>query len=342
MQGLAFEYVTQANLASRPEPSDPPFPALTLRHCWASTTLGRGQGALLGHLHRRLHAILMIDIMEHKSESTSSLLRFLRMVKVQHGVNVAIVHADDDTVLIEQATKTDLATVGIVFAPSTTYTNHQNGVVESSNRVCETGTRLITVGAPHIPRNIWPYASRYAIEIMNHCITTAISSGKTPRQLLLEYMNNPNPVPNLYALRKFGEPGWVHIPEQRRAQGDKFSPRATKQYFVGREGSQIYLMWDPDTKKVIRTSSVKWIATPLREITDVNNNLTPAPKGLRITIPSPSPSPEPTPPSPELSSLVPQAGGEDEASIMHELDVLQLPEAGQGHDFNGLVRKHLA
>jgi hypothetical protein len=59
--------------------------------------------------------------MEHKSDSTSSLLRFLRMVKVQHGVNVAIVHVDNDTVLINQATKTDLAMVGTVFEPSTTY-----------------------------------------------------------------------------------------------------------------------------------------------------------------------------------------------------------------------------
>jgi hypothetical protein len=95
-------------------------------------------------------------------------------------------------------------------------------------------------------------------------------------------------------------------------------------------------MWDPNIKKVTRTSSVKWIAAPLREITDVNNS-TPAPTGLRITIPTPSTSPEPTPPSPELSSLVPQARGEDEALIIHELDVLQLPKAGQGYDFNSLV-----
>jgi hypothetical protein len=52
---------------------------------------------------------------------------------------------------------------------------------------------------------------------MNHCPTTAIPSGKTPRQLLLEFMNILNPVLNLYALQKFGEPGWVYIPKQRRA-----------------------------------------------------------------------------------------------------------------------------
>jgi hypothetical protein len=139
------------------------------------------------------------------------------MVKVQHSVNVAIVHVDNDTVLINQATKTDLAMVSTVFEPSTTYTAHQNGVAESSNRVCEARTRLMTVGAPYIPKNMWPYASRYAIEIMNHCPTTAIPSGKTPRQLLLEFMNILNPVLNLYALQKFGEPGWVYIPKQRRA-----------------------------------------------------------------------------------------------------------------------------
>jgi hypothetical protein len=52
----------------------------------------------------------------------------------------------------------------------------------------------------------------------------------------------PNPVLNLYALRTYGEPGWVYIPEQRRVQSDKFSPRAYKAYFLGCEGSWIYLM----------------------------------------------------------------------------------------------------
>jgi hypothetical protein len=47
------------------------------------------------------------------------------------------------------------------------------------------------------------------------------------------------PVPKLHVLRKFGKPGWVHISEQRRVQGDKLSPRAMRKYFVGREGSWI-------------------------------------------------------------------------------------------------------
>jgi hypothetical protein len=93
------------------------------------------------------------------------------------------------------------------------------------------------VGAPYILHNKWPHVACYTIEIMNHCLATAIPNGKTPCQLLLEFMNIPNPIPNLYALHTFGEPGWVHIPEQHHTQGNKFSPPATKQYLVGCEAS---------------------------------------------------------------------------------------------------------
>jgi hypothetical protein len=174
---------------------------------------------------------------------------------------------------------------------------------------------------------------------MNHWPTTAIPDGKTPRQLLLKFMNTLNPIPNLYALRKFGEPGWVHISEQRRNQGDKFLPRATKQYFVGREGSRIYLMWNPDTNKVTRTSSVKWVNAPLRKITDQNNINKNAPgnTGLQIITPS-TPEPVAAPDSPELSSQVPLSRGEDETTIFQQLDVL-LPETGQGLD-NDLADYH--
>jgi hypothetical protein len=54
---------------------------------------------------------------------------------------------------------------------------------------------------------MWPYALRYAIKIINYCLTTAILSGKTLQQLLLEFINILNLVLNLYALRKFGELG---------------------------------------------------------------------------------------------------------------------------------------
>ena len=100
---------------------------------------------------------------------------------------------------------------------------------------------------------------------MNHTPTTSLPNGKTPKQLLLEHMKVVNTIPNLSTLRTFGEPGYVHTAEQRRHKGSKFEPRAEKHYFVGRQGSRIYLMWNPRTERVTRTSSVTWATHPLTE-----------------------------------------------------------------------------
>jgi hypothetical protein len=183
-----------------------------------------------------------IDTMKQKSGFTPSLLRFLCMVKVQYNINIAIVHVDNNTVLINKATCADLAQVGTVFKPSTVYTSHQNIVAESSNRIGEADTQLMMVGASHIPHNKWPHAAHYTIKIIKYCPTTAIPHSKTPRLLLLESVDISNPILNFYALCMFGELGWVHVSEQRRRQGNKFYSCATKQYFVGRKGSRIYLV----------------------------------------------------------------------------------------------------
>jgi hypothetical protein len=297
-----------------------------------------------------------IDIVESKSDCTTSLLRFLRMVKTQHGIDVEIVHLDNDNVLINTKTKNELAAKGTVFEASTPYTAHQNGVAESSNRIHKARVRLMQIGAPHVPKNLWPYTARYATELINHYPTTAVAGGKTPRQLLLEYMNTPNSVPNLYSLRKYGELGYVHIPEQCRVRGDKFLPRAIKAYFVGREGSRIYLMWDPAAQKVIRTSSVKFANAPLREITKypaqdpaTEDSFDSSELSLITPLSLPSSSPPPTlttttsllwspssiPLQLELGSQGPSSGGEDEDTLLQELDDIELPELGQGHHFNG-------
>ncbi|KAA8610832.1 hypothetical protein PtrV1_14039, partial [Pyrenophora tritici-repentis] len=124
---------------------------------------------------------------------------------------------------------------GIISEPSTRLTPHQNGVAEASNYVVE---------------SYWPYAAQYSIDVLNHSVSSAVLDSKTPRQLLFEHMKVANPVPNLCSFRTFGEAGYVHQPVQRRVQSAKFEPRSVKMYFVGREGSRIYLMWDPVTQSI--------------------------------------------------------------------------------------------
>jgi hypothetical protein len=170
---------------------------------------------------------------------------------------------------------------------------------------------------------------------MNHYPSTALPDGKTPRQLLLEFLKTPNPVPSVYGIRKFRQPRWVHIPKQRRITGDKFSPRARKAYMVGSDGSRIFYMWDPETNKVSRTSSVAWAKHGLIEAPSARTISAPPDTAFQITIPlstidsPPLQLPKHAPMQREL--LQPYLGGARVRASNEDY----IPELGQGHSFNG-------
>jgi hypothetical protein len=240
-------------------------------------------------------------------------------------VHVAIIHTDNDLVHINTNTTKKLANKGTRFEPSTPYAHHQNGVAETSNRLEVARVRAMNTAAPHLPQSLWPLAATYAVELLNHYPTTAVPDDKTPQQLLLEHTGAANPVSNLCTFRKFGEPGWVHIPKERRVQGEKFAPRATQVYFVGREGSRIYMMWEPIAKKIVRSSSVTFASC--EDLLDASIERATAlprpPQGLSPSSPaSPPPLPQRSPPRPSV---------EDAPE-----DDFELPEQGLGHHFDGL------
>jgi hypothetical protein len=265
-------------------------------------------------------------------------------VKTQYGVVIALIHTDNNLVLINKNTTEKLASKGTRFEPLTPYAHHQNGVAESSNRVTAARVRLIMNAAPHLPAKLWPYAAKYAVELLNHYPTTAVPDGKTPRQLLLEHMGAANPVPNLCSFRKFGEPGWVHIPKERRVQGNKFAPRATKMYFIGRESSRIYLMWNTETQKEVRTSSVTFASAPLLDASVEHATALPLPTSSAPIVPT-SPvtvahAPSPLQPTiddvPEDDDSLATPLDDDNPAMTLDDDDVTLPEQGLGHQFDGL------
>jgi len=194
-----------------------------------------------------------IDVTDSKGSLTGRFLSFASSAESVYGCKIAIIHVDNDTVIVNRETREVLRQRGTIFELSTPYSQYQNGVAESSNRLTEYRCRNMTITAPHIPDSMWPYASRYAIELLNHT-PSQVLDGKTPQQLRLESMGVADPIPNLHSFRSYGETGYVH--REQRQKGAKFDGRAVPMHFVGREGSRIYLMWDPQTRKVNRSSSV--------------------------------------------------------------------------------------
>jgi hypothetical protein len=263
-----------------------------------------------------------IDLSPTKEGFGRSLIGYVLTIKTQYGIQVALVHTDNDLVLINTNTTKKLASKGTRFEPSTPYAHHQNGVAESSNRIEAARVRAMVNAAPHLPQSLWTYAARYAVDLLNHYPTTAITDNKTPQQLLLEHTGATNPVPNLYSFRKFGELGWVHIPEERRVQSKTFAPCAQKMYFVGRKGFCIYLMWDLNARKVVRSSSVVFSSTA---------NLVDAPIERAMALPE---SPQSIPLS--LSTLLCPTPHRPQVEVVLDNDY-DLPKQGLGHRFESLV-----
>jgi hypothetical protein len=143
-------------------------------------------------------------------------------------------------------------------------------------------------------------------------------------------MGAANLVPNLCSFCKFGEPGWVYIPKERRVQGDKFALRATKMYFIGREGSRIYLMWNPEAQKEVRTSSVTFASAPLLDASVERATALPVPTSLTpVVLTSPVTfAHTPSPLQPTVEDVPEDNDGP--AAPLNDDDVT-LPEQGLSH-----------
>jgi transposase InsO family protein len=180
-----------------------------------------------------------INVTDSKSSLTGRFLSFVNSAGAFYGCKIAIIHVDNDTVIVNHKTRKVLCQRSTIFKLSTPYSQYQNDVAESSNRLTEYRCRNTTIAAPHIPESMWPYASRYAIELLNHTLSQVLNS-KTPQQLQLESMGVANPIPNLHSFCSYGETGYVH--REQRQKGAKFDGHAVPMHFVGRESSRIYLM----------------------------------------------------------------------------------------------------
>jgi len=96
-------------------------------------------------------------------------------------------------------------------------------------------------------------------------------------------------------------------------------------YFTGRESSCIYLMWNPETQKEVRTTNVTFASAPLLDAS--------IERATALHLPS---EPDPTLSPPQITE---EDSSEDDsagsAAPLSDYD-FSLPEQGLGHHFDGL------
>jgi len=139
---------------------------------------------------------------------------------------------------------------GISFEPSPPYTQHKNGVSERMICTIVTKARALILYSC-LEDEFWAEAVNTAVYLHARSPSRTVG-GLTPYEKLFGVN------PELGHLRRVGCAAYTLIPEAQRRS--KFSERAKKCVFLGyvHETVKIWRLWDPESKRVIQASDVRF------------------------------------------------------------------------------------
>ncbi|OXV06537.1 hypothetical protein Egran_05695, partial [Elaphomyces granulatus] len=144
---------------------------------------------------------------------------------------------------------------GITWDPSAPYVKEQNGGSERSGQMIIYRARILYILA-RLPKNLWPEYVKAAADLLN---LTSIRSIDWQSPLGLLYKTLGLPLPSLAHLKMYGCK--CYVLDQHVAQGDKLQERAFVGYLVGYDSTNIFRVWVPHSKKVIRVRDVRFDET---------------------------------------------------------------------------------
>lgn len=136
---------------------------------------------------------------------------------------------------------------GIQIENSAPYTPEQNGLSERSvGMVCEKARSMLL--ATDLPSSLWAEAVLTATYLMNRSPTRLLRSGLTPYEAF--YGSRPS----IQHLRVFNCVAYAKI-SARKTQG-KLAPRSTRMRLLGYESTNIYRVWNSETRGVTLSRDV--------------------------------------------------------------------------------------
>ena len=184
--------------------------------------------------------------MKLRSELPVAFGSWKAMVERESGEKLCRIRCDNAKEYISQYLKR-LKPEGVREEPTVPYNPQQNGVAERYNRTIIGRVKAMLADA-ELPMQLWPVAAQ----------TSAYLDNKLPhgdRKDLPEGEWTGRTV-NAGHLRAFGCVAYVHIPKEKRKKLDQL---AWKGVMVGYRGNHIYLVWNPETKKIAAAASVRFM-----------------------------------------------------------------------------------
>ncbi len=182
---------------------------------------------------------------KHKDETYNLFRQWKTEVEAQSGYKVKIVRFDNGGEFINDKLKEHFKDAGIIWEPTVPYTPEQNGLSEVQNRIIINGVRAMLFDSK-LTRYLWSELLHTKVYQKNRSPTSRLME-RTPHEAWTGEQ------PYLGHMRIIGCVAWVHIPKEKRKKLDE---RSKKCYLIGYEGSNIFKVWNPASRRVERTSHV--------------------------------------------------------------------------------------
>ncbi|KAJ5135505.1 uncharacterized protein N7515_004783 [Penicillium bovifimosum] len=168
---------------------------------------------------------------------------------------------DNETALVSSLTSEARAR-GINLEPSPPRQPEQNPYAERYGGLISSIARQLTQDAK-LPPSLWHEAARATIYIQNRIPHRALG-WRSPSEALADYLGDHAPhwlkaKPDLSDLRIYGCKAYVRIHNIPKLS--KLAPRAEVGYLVGYDASNIWRIWVPGKKRVIRARDVEFDET---------------------------------------------------------------------------------
>ena len=188
--------------------------------------------------------VVFVYFLKSKSDAVEATERFLAD-SAPFG-KVKCLRSDNGTEYTSQAYKSLLKRHCIRHEMSAPYSPHQNGTAERHWRTLFEMGRCLLMQA-NLAKEFWPYAVLTVAYIRNRCYSCRLE--QTP------YFALTGRKPDLSNMRVFGSECYAYKQDKR-----KLDARCTKGIFLGYDrGSPAYLVYFPDTGKVMKHRVVKFL-----------------------------------------------------------------------------------
>ncbi|POV97405.1 hypothetical protein PSHT_14600 [Puccinia striiformis] len=230
-----------------------PYPASIDGFCYAM---------VVQDVFSRLTSVIGLKL---KSDAAPMLTIWILKFQRQIGKSIRTLRTDNGGEFISKVFDSFLRTSGIEHEYAVPYEHHQNGQVERTNRTLSEMTRSFLIHSK-LPVTLWMHAMKHAAWVFNRVVHA--DDHISPFEVVMKVK------PSFTMLRVFGCRAYAHDIEHTK----QIKARATTVIHVGiSEISNGWLLWDPNTNKAVRGSSVVFhehdLPSQLTTSTSLNVNL---------------------------------------------------------------------